>query len=102
MGRVLADGLRAIAGRHAAVGEARSVGLLGAIELADDRGAPAPAILERLLPAVWGEGVLAIPGGVHANVLSILPPLTITEEQLRCALGGIDRALERAGGRYKP
>ena len=95
MGSLLADGLAAIAGRRSGVGEVRAVGLLGAIELVRDRASrePAPEALGRLLPALLGRGILALPGGLHENVLMLLPPLTIHEAQLQCGLAAIDSAL---------
>jgi 4-aminobutyrate aminotransferase / (S)-3-amino-2-methylpropionate transaminase / 5-aminovalerate transaminase len=98
MGTVLAEGLSRVAERRAPVGEVRAAGLLGAIELVGDRASrtPAPALLGRLVRDLWQEGVLTVPGGSHDNVLSLLPPLTISEEQLRWAIEAIDRSLARA------
>jgi len=88
-GRQLAEGLAGVASRHpSSVGEVRSVGLLGAIEFVRDRDSrePAPDRAKAALDALLGRGVLAIPGGLHGNVISFIPPLTITEEQLGVAL----------------
>ncbi len=95
LGSVLEKGLMGIAERHGVVGEARAAGLLGAIELVRDRASrePAPEILNRLLRALLGRGILALPGGLHGNVLMLLPPLTIREAQLRHGLEAIDAAL---------
>jgi 4-aminobutyrate aminotransferase / (S)-3-amino-2-methylpropionate transaminase / 5-aminovalerate transaminase len=95
MGKALADGLARIAGRHRAVGEARAAGLFGAIELVRDRGSkePAPELLGPLHSELLGRGILALPGGLHENVLLLLPPLTIGAAQLQHALEAIDAAL---------
>ena len=94
-GTRLAEGLGRIAARHEAVGEARSAGLLGSIELVRDRErrTPAPEVLERLLRALRAAGILALPAGTHGNVLQLLPPLTIRPRQLSHALAAIDAAL---------
>jgi 4-aminobutyrate aminotransferase-like enzyme len=95
-GMLLAGGLARLAGRHALVGEARSAGLLGAIELVRDRDTrePAPEALERLLRGLLRAGVLALPAGIHGNVLLLLPPLTIGPRQLTRALALLGGALE--------
>ena len=95
MGKRLAEGLARIAERHRAVGEVRAAGLLGAIELVRDRESrePAPDALGRLLSALLARGVLALPSGLHENVLMLLPPLTIGAVQLEHALEAIDAAL---------
>lgn len=95
LGGALSGGLKRIESRHPAVGEARSVGLLGAIELVRDRSgrAPAPEALGPLLAALLRRGILVVPGGRHENAISILPPLTISEAQLAHGLEAIDAAL---------
>ncbi len=95
LGVILAQGLRQLAARHPVVGEARSAGLLGAIELVRDRETrePATGALGSLLASLLARGVLAIPAGVHGNALMLLPPLTITEAQLMHGLDAIDGAL---------
>ena len=102
MGRTLAEGLAMIAGRHREVGEARSAGLLGAIELVRDPESkePAPEALGRLIVGLLARGILALPSGLYENVLMLLPPLTIHEAQLQHGLGAIDAAL--ASGEAPP
>ena len=96
MGKRLAEGLAAIAARHEAVGEVRSAGLLGAIELVESRETrkPAPEMLNRILGALRARGVLALPGGFHDNVLMLVPPLTVTDGQIASALELLDAALQ--------
>jgi len=103
MGEVLAEGLAEIAARYPVVGEVRSAGLLGAIELVRDRESkePAPEALRRLISELSARGILALPSGLHENVLMLLPPLTIEAAQLQhtlevigAALGVIDAAPE--------
>ena len=60
-----------------------------------DRNA-APEILGRVISDLLARGVLALPSGIHENVLMLLPPLTIHEAQLRHGLEAIDAALARA------
>ena len=95
MGRRLSAGLRDLAARHPAIGEARSVGLLGAIEFVRDRATrePDPARLSRAHARFLGAGLLTVPGGEHGNVLLLHPPLVLTESQLATAFRILDRHL---------
>ena len=105
LGEVLTQVLGEIKGKHPSVGDVRAKGLFGAIELVKNR-----ETRERLMPVkeepyTTKGGMAAIKktlaeGGVYAlnrpNLLSIAPPLCITEEQLREGLAVIDKALDHA------
>ena len=95
MRQLLADLQR----RHPSVGDARSIGLFGMVELIRDRGTREPmapfngtsdemAALGRFFR---DEGLYTF---VRWNTFFTNPPLCITEVQLRDAFAIIDRALE--------
>jgi 4-aminobutyrate aminotransferase-like enzyme len=94
-GALLAAGLARIAARHERLGEIRSIGLLGAVELVRDRAArePAPEALGPLVEALRARGILVLPGGLYDNVAMLVPPLTITDTQLAHGLEALDSAL---------
>jgi 4-aminobutyrate aminotransferase-like enzyme len=97
-GRALAAGLASlVAGRSGVT--ARSIGLLAAVEFAGG-AAPRRSGSERahiVLQALLGSGVLAIPGGVRGNVISLLPSLVISTEQIAEALSRFARVLDDVG-----
>ncbi len=78
--------LHSLADRHSMVKEVRGRGLLWAIEL--DRAAAEEAVLLCL-----EEGLLA--NNVKPTALRLLPPLTITEEELDRAVEIVERVLGR-------
>jgi predicted acetylornithine/succinylornithine family transaminase len=84
---VLAAGLDALAAKHDAVREARGLGLLRAIDLAPGAGF-GPA---ELLVAARERGLLLVRGGERA--VRLLPPLTVTDEDIHDALAALDEAL---------
>lgn len=83
----LASGLDAIAAKHAAVREARGMGLLRAIDLSAD----APFGPAELLAAAREQGLLLVRGGERA--VRLLPPLTVTDADIKLALDRLDAAL---------
>lgn len=97
-GAEFAEGLRGLQARHSAVGDVRSAGLLAAIEMVRDRASrdPAPEKAADVVRALLREGVLVYSGGVHDNVITFTPPLTITSEQLAYSLSALGRALAGA------
>jgi len=85
--RRLHTGLAHIVANHAAVGEARGLGLLAAIELAADAPFAPPA----LVAACRNHGLLLVRGGDRA--VRLLPPLTVTPAEIDLALARLDAAL---------
>jgi 4-aminobutyrate aminotransferase/(S)-3-amino-2-methylpropionate transaminase len=100
LGAWLRARLEETAARHAVVGEVRGMGLMLGVELVRARHsrAPAPEVAARAAAEALARGVILLPGGMHGNVLSLGPPLTIGEAQLEAAVRVIDEALAAAGG----
>jgi 4-aminobutyrate aminotransferase-like enzyme len=76
--------------RFAAVREVRGRGLLWGVEFTSAADA------KRIAVGLMDRGVLALAGGPDGNVLQVVPPLTITEEQLDLALDLLEGALSGA------
>jgi 4-aminobutyrate aminotransferase-like enzyme len=92
-GRRRREELAALAGTRRAVGHARGVGAMWALELLDPSGAPAPAATREVMRGCRGRGVLVLAGGPSGNVLQITPPLVIEEDDWAFALEALSGAL---------
>jgi len=86
-GRELEAGLTALTKRYASLGEVRGLGLLRAIEIKAD----APFDSTALVKAAMAHGLLVIRGGERA--VRLLPPLTVTAEEISEALQRLGAAL---------
>lgn len=64
----------------------RTIGLMSGIELRRADGSPAMAEAMAVVKCMLQRGFILLPEGEHANVISLTPPLTITEAQLRRTL----------------
>jgi 4-aminobutyrate aminotransferase len=101
MGVILLDGLRALVQKHDCVGDARGIGLMAGIEIVDGKRDRRPAhdLRESILKAaVHRERLLAL--GTGDNAIRMLPPLNVTEDEVRLGIERLDRAIsycERAG-----
>jgi 4-aminobutyrate aminotransferase/(S)-3-amino-2-methylpropionate transaminase len=83
--------------RHPFVGDVRGVGAMLALELVTDRATKEPdaARTQRWMDACNEEHLVVLKAGVHGNVLRVMPPLTIADEELADGLDRMERALER-------
>ncbi len=99
MGRVLSELHQEMKRKHPSVGDVRSIGLFGVLELVKNRATKEPMApfngtsteMQKLGAFLRQEGMYAF---INWNNLFTNPPLCITEEQLRESFDIIDRALE--------
>jgi 4-aminobutyrate aminotransferase len=101
VGERIQAGLEAIAGRVDSVGEVRGLGSMLAIELVEDRGtkAPAGALASATTAAARERGLILLSCGLYGNVIRILVPLVVFDEDLDRGLELLEEALVEAGTR---
>ena len=101
VGERIRAGLEAIAGRVHSVGEVRGLGSMLAIELVEDRGtrAPAGALASATTAAARERGLILLSCGLYGNVIRILVPLVVSDEDLGRGLELLEEALVDAGTR---
>jgi 4-aminobutyrate aminotransferase/(S)-3-amino-2-methylpropionate transaminase len=103
IGDRLRSGLEGIAERIAAVGEVRGIGPMLALELVEDAETkePAAALASATTAAARERGLILLSCGIYGNVIRILVPLVISDEDLDRGLEVLEEALgdasERAG-----
>jgi 4-aminobutyrate aminotransferase len=85
--------LRAMQKSHPIIGDVRGLGLMIGVELVDGNGAPAGAACERLLEHCLRDGLIIINCGPDRNIVRLIPPLTVTDEEVEQALGIFAKAL---------
>lgn len=91
---VLVPLLRGLQSRHPAIAEVRGIGAMIAIEFLDpETREPDSETVARAIAAAQQQGVLLLSAGSSGNVIRFLPPLTISDELLRDAVGVLDAAL---------
>ncbi len=104
MGGVIADELRGLQERHPSVGEVRGLGCFWGVELVRSRETREPLVpfnatgeafapVARVANAALERGLYLM---THWNVIMVVPPLTITREELDEGIGILDEALALA------
>jgi taurine--2-oxoglutarate transaminase len=94
---VLGPGLRELAERHPVIGEVRGLGVFWALDLVSDRATREPlapyggtsAAMGELMAGMKKRGVLPF---ANFNRLHVVPPCTVTDEEVKEGLGVIDEA----------
>jgi taurine--2-oxoglutarate transaminase len=99
MGAVLRRMLNDLGETHPSIGEVRNIGLFGIIELVKDRKTKEPmAPWNGSAPEMVALKKYCMDHGLflysHWHTMLIIPPLIITEEQLKEGMGVLDTALE--------
>jgi taurine---2-oxoglutarate transaminase len=85
--------------KHACIGDVRSIGLFGVIELVRDRKTREPLSafnttapeMKKLRSRLLSDGLFVY---IHWHTILIIPPLIITEEELAAGMALIDAALD--------
>ncbi|MFC6874062.1 aspartate aminotransferase family protein [Halobellus marinus] len=95
MGDMIQSRLREIADENPHVAEVRGKGLMIGAEFVDENGSVEDAgdIVADVQEYCYEHGLLVWKAGQYSNVLRLLPPLVITEEQTRTALDIIADAI---------
>jgi taurine--2-oxoglutarate transaminase len=101
VGSYLGEGLRGLAERHPSIGEVRGLGCFWGVELVKNResremlvpfngSGEATAPVARLVKAALERGLYLM---THWNVIMVVPPLTITRDEVDEGLAILDEAL---------
>jgi 4-aminobutyrate aminotransferase/(S)-3-amino-2-methylpropionate transaminase len=93
IGKILNDSLTALAAKYPIIGEVRGRGAMQAIELVQPgTTTPNPAAMATIIKYCQSKGVLILTAGTYANVIRFLPPIVISDELLKDALGVLEEA----------
>jgi 4-aminobutyrate aminotransferase len=101
IGERLRAALEDLAARVDSVGEVRGLGPMVALELVQSRETkePAAALASATTTAAREHGLVLLSCGIYGNVIRILVPLVISDEDLDHGLELLERALVGAGER---
>ncbi len=93
-GRELLDGLEELQGHWPFLGEVRGMGLMVGLEIGIHGRNPDPVLARRIQATCLDSGMLLLTCGTYGNVLRWIPPLIVTEEQIRDGLLIFEEALD--------
>ena len=83
---------------HPCIGDVRGLGAMTAMELVHNRSSrePAPELAAAVLREAHARGLALLRAGLHDNVIRLLMPLTISDDELAAGLDILEQALNSA------
>jgi 4-aminobutyrate aminotransferase/(S)-3-amino-2-methylpropionate transaminase len=96
LGEIMRGELERWQARSTLIGDVRGVGPMLVIELVTDREArtPAPDHALAVIRRAVANGVVLIRAGLYSSCIRFMPPLTISDEELREGLAVVEEALQ--------
>ncbi|MFB4166072.1 4-aminobutyrate--2-oxoglutarate transaminase [Alteribacillus sp. JSM 102045] len=85
-------------GRYDCIGDVRGLGAMCALELVSDRDEKTPdkVLTGRVLQEAQKRGLIILAAGVYGNVIRVLMPIVVTDEELEEGLNILEDAINAA------
>ena len=104
VGKIVRDRFESLKLRSDLIGDVRGLGAMIGVELCWGRDPERPAgdAVKAITAACRDEGVIVLPASAHGNVLRILSPLVIRDQDLNKGLEVMERAILAASRQEQP
>jgi len=98
VGKVISDRLNNLKSKHPEIGDVRGIGAMIAIEFVKngDPRQPNSEICPKIVKGCAENGLIILSAGTYKNVIRILSPLVITDEQLDKGLSILENEIKKA------
>ncbi len=95
LGNMILSRLHELKNQHPVIGDVRGLGLMVGIEFVKDDGSPDKDAVTRMRELCLEDGLILLSCGTDENVIRLIPPLTVSDEEVDIALATIERGLKR-------
>ncbi len=97
IGKIITDRLENLQKECPVIGDIRGIGAMIGIEFVHDNdpGKPATELCDKIVKGCAAEGLILISAGTFKNVIRILSPLVITDEQLNQGLDILESQIRK-------
>lgn len=87
--------------KYKIIGDVRGVGAMRLVEFVKDRQSKDPdmEVAMEIIKEATGKGLILIRAGLYSNCIRLLPPLVITDDQLKEGLGILENAIANANAK---
>ncbi|GAB3061155.1 4-aminobutyrate--2-oxoglutarate transaminase [Virgibacillus ainsalahensis] len=96
IGQQVMEKFRKLYDRFEVIGDVRGIGAMCAMEFVEDRESKTPdkTITDKVFKEAHRRGLVSLKAGVYDNVIRLLMPLVITDEQLQEGLEILEESIE--------
>jgi 4-aminobutyrate aminotransferase/(S)-3-amino-2-methylpropionate transaminase len=96
LGDIVKEKMHLLRDRYEQIGDIRGLGAMCAMEIVTDKQTKSPdkAAVGKIVKEANGRGLLLLSAGIFGNVIRILMPLTITDEELNEGLQILDHSIK--------
>ena len=95
IGAVLQERLHALQEKFDKIGDVRGLGAMVGIEFVNgDDKTPNPEAVEAVVAHARDSGLILLSTGTYGNVIRLLPPINLSDEELEEGLGKLEAAVE--------
>jgi 4-aminobutyrate aminotransferase/(S)-3-amino-2-methylpropionate transaminase len=100
IGRMVKDRFTRLQQRCTLIGDVRGLGAMVGMEFVEDGdpSRPAGAVVRQIIDAAVARGLIVIPAGTYGNIIRVLCPLVITDDQLERGLDILEEEVLRYAG----
>jgi len=98
IGKIIRERLTEMAEKYEVIGDVRCLGAMAGVEFVKDRRTKEPygAFVNKIISYSYRKGVIFLGAGIFSNVLRLLPPLVMSEEQVRFGMDVLEEAIATA------
>ncbi|MEQ8156983.1 MAG: aminotransferase class III-fold pyridoxal phosphate-dependent enzyme, partial [Clostridiaceae bacterium] len=95
LGEYITGRLNEMKEKYDVIGDVRGLGSMVGLELVKDRDTKEPAadLVKAVTRKCYQNGVILLNAGLLGNVIRFLPPLVMTEEQVKYGMDVLDAAI---------
>ena len=97
IGAVIKNRLSELQTRYPQIGDVRGLGAMIGIELVkDEQKTPYKEAIDKIVDHARNNGLILLPTGTYSNVIRLLPPINMTDEELNEGLEKLEAAFDYA------
>lgn len=100
LGAYITGRLNAMKEKYDIIGDVRGLGSMIGLEFVKDRTTKEPEVdlVKTIIKKCYQKGVIVLGAGILSNVIRFLPPLVMTEEQVKYGMDALEEAIAESIG----